>query len=634
MEPTPSAQPADALGQLPRGLFVPAPGHRAPQQPPAAEVPAALRDAVELNRLALQAASAERVQELLARVAEIMARLEGELFRLLRPPEPASGPVATPLMRDMAIALVKALQLLGREAPEEAVRLIAQAQARAQAFPASTRALIAQAAALIDPALAPVIEAIVRPPTAGAPSLAVPPALAEVIRDPAALDSVLKLARAIADVIRTGEFQLGPGHGRGGATPAGDAMDGLISGPQGSGSSHGALALASSRLPPPASALLPPGPGAGPGVDVVNISDSGRGLATGAGVDVLVRANQILSGTLGGENLLALSETQIQAGVQILQQRPPQASSPFERMAASFAARLSELRRSDPEGFEKLVGLLRVLAKLNPGRFESFLAEVESGLRDIQASQQAPPAAQTLSALAGQAGQSAARAGAAGQGFTLTIDVQVTQRIDAVIASLRGAGLEAQAVQSESITRIQVTVRLGADGPVQRGDPLIIDLQGDGIELTGRGTAFDLNADGAVDLSAFVKGDDALLFVDQSGDGQLTDGRELFGDQEGDADGYAELDRFDDNRDGLIDAKDAVFEKLRLVYDKNQDGMTQLNEVALLREAGIASISLSRQAVGRTDPHGNEVVARSAVTRTDGSSTGAYEANLTYQRLV
>ena len=61
----------------------------------------------------------------------------------------------------------------------------------------------------------------------------------------------------------------------------------------------------------------------------------------------------------------------------------------------------------------------------------------------------------------------------------------------------------------------------------------------------------DLDADGRMDSISVPTGDDALLALDRNGNGRIDDGRELFGDQHGAANGFAELARFDDNGDEM-----------------------------------------------------------------------------------
>ncbi|TRO35504.1 hypothetical protein EQ832_17150 [Pseudomonas sp. ALS1131] len=121
-------------------------------------------------------------------------------------------------------------------------------------------------------------------------------------------------------------------------------------------------------------------------------------------------------------------------------------------------------------------------------------------------------------------------------------------------------------------------------------DPLVLDLAGNGFSTSGlsRPVRFDLDADGRIDSISAPTGDDALLALDRNGNGRIDDGRELFGDQHGAANGFAELARFDDNGDGRIDAADAVFDKLRLLRFDEQ-GRQQLQT---LNEAGVSAIDL------------------------------------------
>lgn len=63
-------------------------------------------------------------------------------------------------------------------------------------------------------------------------------------------------------------------------------------------------------------------------------------------------------------------------------------------------------------------------------------------------------------------------------------------------------------------------------------DPLLIDLDGDGIETTTleNGVYFDHESDGFAELSAWVGKDDGVLVYDKNGNGRIDDGLEVFGD--------------------------------------------------------------------------------------------------------
>jgi len=132
-------------------------------------------------------------------------------------------------------------------------------------------------------------------------------------------------------------------------------------------------------------------------------------------------------------------------------------------------------------------------------------------------------------------------------------------------------------------------------------DPLTLDLDGDGIELSPLGTAgqtgastvfFDFDGDGFRERTGWVKADDGMLAIDLNGNGLIDNGGELFGQPA--RDGYEVLETYDTFADGVIDARDAAFARLRIWRDLDQDGITDAGELQTLAQAGIASISLTR----------------------------------------
>jgi hypothetical protein len=86
--------------------------------------------------------------------------------------------------------------------------------------------------------------------------------------------------------------------------------------------------------------------------------------------------------------------------------------------------------------------------------------------------------------------------------------------------------------------------------------PLVLDLDGDGIELTsvnGATAFFDVGVDGFAEATGCVAADDGLLVLDVNGNGRIDNGSELFGDQTGHAHGFLALAQHDDNGDGVVD---------------------------------------------------------------------------------
>ncbi|TWO67781.1 tandem-95 repeat protein [Caenimonas sedimenti] len=146
-------------------------------------------------------------------------------------------------------------------------------------------------------------------------------------------------------------------------------------------------------------------------------------------------------------------------------------------------------------------------------------------------------------------------------------------------------------------------------GWVRPGDPLVLDLDGDGVELTsGNDTVlFDGNADQLKTGSQWVKPDDGFLARDIDGNGTIDTGRELFGDgtklPNGStaSHGFMALRALDSHGDDLrITSSDASFAELRVWQDANQDGQAQAGELKSLDELSITGISLTYDTQGRS----------------------------------
>lgn len=131
---------------------------------------------------------------------------------------------------------------------------------------------------------------------------------------------------------------------------------------------------------------------------------------------------------------------------------------------------------------------------------------------------------------------------------------------------------------------------------VQQSDPLALDLDGNGLTTSGveNGILFDIDGDGTKEKTSFISGGDAFLAYDKNGNGVIDNGKELFGDSNGYQHGFAELAAYDDNKDGKIDAADAIYDKLQLL-SIDQEGKQKLEN---LNQSKVASINLDY-----TEPH-------------------------------
>ncbi|WP_436087840.1 calcium-binding protein, partial [Pararhizobium sp. LjRoot255] len=151
-------------------------------------------------------------------------------------------------------------------------------------------------------------------------------------------------------------------------------------------------------------------------------------------------------------------------------------------------------------------------------------------------------------------------------------------------------------------------------------DPLVLDLDGDGIELSaldGSAVHFDYDQDGFAEQTGWVSSDDGILAIDANNNGVIDGASELFGSP--DQDGFAILETLDSNSDGKIDASDEMFEQLRVWRDLDQDGVSDAGELVSLAEAGITSISLVRTVVNGLN-NGHTIGFEAIFTRADGST--------------
>ena len=164
-------------------------------------------------------------------------------------------------------------------------------------------------------------------------------------------------------------------------------------------------------------------------------------------------------------------------------------------------------------------------------------------------------------------------------------------------------------------------VRIFRTIPCNVGDPLVIDLDGDGIELLSifRGVNFDFYGTRHAQATAWVSPDDGLLVYDRNENNQIDDGTELFGNVDRRfSDGFKHLAALDTNGDGKIDAGDSHFSLLNIWQDKNSDGKTDAGELLSLSEVGLTSIPLMADTVTMR----NAGIRIPLVTESDGFLIG------------
>lgn len=154
--------------------------------------------------------------------------------------------------------------------------------------------------------------------------------------------------------------------------------------------------------------------------------------------------------------------------------------------------------------------------------------------------------------------------------------------------------------------------------PAPPKDPLVIDLDGDGVELislTDSGAHFDFDGNGFAERTGWVAADDGFLFKDADSNGLVSGATELFGNHQ--MDGFQALAQADSNGDGRINASDENYMSLKVWQDVNGDGISTENEIRSLSELQIVEFGLERNSHSTMNA-GNEIRYSGTVTLSSG----------------
>ena len=168
--------------------------------------------------------------------------------------------------------------------------------------------------------------------------------------------------------------------------------------------------------------------------------------------------------------------------------------------------------------------------------------------------------------------------------------------------------------------------------PSPAGVPVVIDLDGDGIEIIPLDKShafFDYNGDGAVGRTAWVGGGDGILVLDLSRDGKFVpDGRidqasEFIFTQwapgaKTDMEALRKI--FDTNRDGKLSKLDASFHVFRIWIDLNEDGTADPGELKTLAELGITYIPLTHDGKSHRLSDGSRINGTNVTVTSNGKS--------------
>lgn len=127
--------------------------------------------------------------------------------------------------------------------------------------------------------------------------------------------------------------------------------------------------------------------------------------------------------------------------------------------------------------------------------------------------------------------------------------------------------------------------------------PLVLAFGDSHVSFTHPQGSFDVVGVGASFDTDWVGADTPWLALDRNGNGRIDDGSELFGSMSeipgGKAkNGFEALAAFDDDKDGRITPADAVWSRLLLWSDVDQDRASSSNELTSLASRGVRSLEL------------------------------------------
>ncbi len=166
--------------------------------------------------------------------------------------------------------------------------------------------------------------------------------------------------------------------------------------------------------------------------------------------------------------------------------------------------------------------------------------------------------------------------------------------------------------EPESVGQTDNTEKIKRESDLSNA--LVLDLDKNGIATTGLAGNhyFDYGSDGLREKTAWVGKGDGLLVRDINNDGKINNGAELFGNHtilasgERAKNGFEALTEFDLNKDGVINAQDAIFKELKIFADGNSNGYVEQGELKNLNQLGIVAININFTQSNYVDANGNE----------------------------
>ncbi len=213
-------------------------------------------------------------------------------------------------------------------------------------------------------------------------------------------------------------------------------------------------------------------------------------------------------------------------------------------------------------------------------------------------------------------------------------DVKTPDLFDYYVSKIRtmgGVTLSITALRKEGS---KTTIGNTLDYTMKIYSPLVLDFMKKGLPETlskdESGVEFDHLGSGKAVTTGWISGSEAAFLVKGSAShfssGKVS-GANLFGEGtkllngNNAQDGFEALAQYDHNKDGVIDAKDAIYSQLSAWFDYNSNGEVDSGEMVALKDKGVDSINLryTKLPISEAFSNGNDIRYKSSALSKDQS---------------
>jgi hypothetical protein len=173
----------------------------------------------------------------------------------------------------------------------------------------------------------------------------------------------------------------------------------------------------------------------------------------------------------------------------------------------------------------------------------------------------------------------------------------------------------------DTVTSGNLAIHIDGSAP-----PVVLDLDGDGVEFLGQNAGVHYDYGAGLVATAWAGPDDGILVHDGNHNGTVDNASEfVFGS--GSVTDLQALSAYDTNGDGQLSSADADFASFAVWQDADSDGVVDAGEMSSLMARGIASISLTTDGIGYSAANGDVNVAGTGTyTRADGTTGSLADA--------